>query len=104
MQNLLLPSLASVAKNKNYFGRPLAQLIARLDTLLLILKNCKTDVCRKPWDVIFPKDTVNNVEQAMAAKYDDFFKKQPKISFRGCKSGHVLANEGPSKPNVWKGS
>jgi arylsulfatase len=81
----------------------MSQLIPRLDTLLLVLKGCKTDSCRKPWDVIFKNDQVNNIEDAMDAKYDKFFANQPKISFKTCKGGHVLSNEGPQNANVWQG-
>ncbi|KAK5165839.1 uncharacterized protein LTR77_008762 [Saxophila tyrrhenica] len=101
MHNLLLPK--AIAGAPKYWKRPLPQLVARLDTLLLVLKGCKKEACRKPWDQIFPKDTVNNVEQAMDAKYDDFFRKQPKVHYKSCKGGNVISNEGPQKANVWKG-
>lgn len=102
MNNLLHKSASPTTQK--YLTRPLPQLLARLDALLLVLKSCKTTDCRRPWDTMFKKDQVNSIAEAMDLKYDEFFAKQPKVSFKTCKTGHVISNEGPQKPNVYLGS
>ena len=83
------------ARNTRYFGRPVAQLFARLDTLLLVLKGCKQESCRNAYSVLFPGGQANDLKQAMSSKYDAFFAVQPRVSFAGCIPGHIVDLEGP---------
>ncbi|TKX18997.1 sulfatase-like protein 5 [Elsinoe australis] len=72
------------------------RLQARLDTLLMVLKTCKTDTCRDPWGRIHPDGKVRSLKDAMNKKYDDFYvKEQPKIRFDSCAAGYIRAVEGP---------
>lgn len=84
---------------KQYYGRPEKQLYHRLDAILLVTKGCKQDECRDPWGVLFPKNKVNGLEEAMKSKYDKFFESQPKIHFKSCKNGYIKAEEGPQHAN-----
>ena len=91
-------------KPQQYFGRPEKQLFNRLDAILMVTKSCKQDSCRNPWKKIFPKGQVSTLGAAMEKKYDKFFADQPKVSFKNCKSGFVVANEGPQHVRPFGGS
>ena len=75
--------------NDTYYGRPQAELINRLDAVLLVGKSCKQESCRNPWITLFPSGEVSDLAGAMKAKYDSFFEDQPKVSFSSCKSCHL---------------
>lgn len=75
--------------------RPLSSVQDRLDALLLVLKSCKAESCRLPWSQIHPDGTVNNLRDALDAKYDEFYAGQPKISFSDCKDFYDIGSEGP---------
>ncbi|KHO00417.1 arylsulfatase precursor [Metarhizium album ARSEF 1941] len=88
----------------NTSGYDVAALTARLETLLLTLKNCKGRVCRQPWERIFPdpSDLVFSLEEAMNPKFDDFFlRRQPRITFSECTVGYMPELEGASGPVVY---
>jgi arylsulfatase len=78
-----------------YYGRPWKEVIARLDSLLMVTKSCKQDSCRDPWGVLFPKGQVTDLETAMRPEYDTFFSNQPKVEFTACQNGYIVADEGP---------
>lgn len=70
-----------------------------MDALLLTLKGCKGRVCTRPWETLHPQGDVANLEQALNAKYDDFYlEKQLKVSFSECAAGQLLQYEGPQQP------
>ncbi|KAK4508793.1 hypothetical protein PRZ48_002532 [Zasmidium cellare] len=100
MSNPLRTPLATTAYKKTYFSRPFAQLLTRLDTLLLITKTCKGDSCRHPWRVAFPGGKVNYLYDAMDEKYDRFFAEQPKVDFE-CVPGDIRERSGPEKVEVF---
>lgn len=84
-------------------GRPLNKLVARLDTLLLVLKTCVGVQCTKPWQQLHPKGNVQNLLQALNPKYDGFYSAQPKVSFSLCAAGYLKEYEGPQTALVHKG-
>jgi arylsulfatase len=71
------------------------QLVSRLDALTMVLKSCKADSCRNPWSVLHPQKDVQNLEDAMATKYDEFYASQPKVSFSECQPAYFIEVEGP---------
>lgn len=71
------------------------ELAARLDALLLTLKSCKGRVCRRPWEALMG---VASLREAMAPKYNDFFRQQLKVNFSACLPGYVTSAEGALKP------
>lgn len=93
--NNLLRSPNAPDENIQYFSRPYDQLIARLDALLMVLKSCKQDSCRDPYNVIFPKGEVQNLTAMMDKKYDSYFENSPKVQFVTCYTGHIEQLEGP---------
>ncbi|KAF1983613.1 putative arylsulfatase [Aulographum hederae CBS 113979] len=90
----LLPSPGPIIT----LGRPAAQLAARLDALLMVLKSCKGPSCIHPWHDIFPGGEVSSLADAADPKYDGFFAQQPKVGFGRCEGGYVVASEGPQEP------
>lgn len=80
------------------------KLQARLDALLLVLKGCKASACTHPWSVLHPKGNVENLADALSAEYDDFYAKQPKVSFSKCELGQILSSEGPQNGFAYQGT
>lgn len=76
-------------------GVPLEQLALRLDALLYVLKSCRGDSCRLPWQALMPETGVNSLSDALDPIYDEFFKDVPKISFSSCEAGQLISAEGP---------
>ena len=87
----------ATGEGKTYFGRSETELVSRLDALLMVMKGCKQDSCRVPWQSMFPDGSVNDLEAAMNERYDSFFENQPKVSFSSCPAGHIVAEEGPQE-------
>jgi len=82
-------------------GQSFAQVVARLDTLLMVLKSCKREECRNPWKVIHPDGDVKGLEGALAKNFDAFYEAQPKVSFTKCELGYLRDSEGPQLPNTF---
>ncbi|CAK7216858.1 hypothetical protein SEUCBS140593_003005 [Sporothrix eucalyptigena] len=82
-------------------GRPLAAVLDRLDALMMVLKSCKGDVCRHPWDSLHPKSrsskvpVVNTLVDALDEQFDAFYAGQPKVRFDKCELGYIPSSEGP---------
>ena len=79
-------------------GRSLSQAIARLDALLLVLKSCKGITCIEPWTVLQPEVSVRSLREALDDQFDEFYSKQPRVSFDWCDSGYIIEAEGPQAP------
>ncbi|RDW68702.1 sulfatase family protein [Aspergillus mulundensis] len=77
------------------FGYPLLQVISRLDSILLVLKSCKGATCIKPWDVLHPGGSVQNLKDALNPLYDAFYTSQARVSFDHCEHGYIPEVEGP---------
>ncbi|KAH7323160.1 sulfatase [Stachybotrys elegans] len=76
-------------------GSPIERLSERLDGLLFVLKSCRGDSCRFPWEALMPEEDVHNLSDAMSHKYDDFFAQVPRVSFSSCGNAHIISHEGP---------
>ncbi|GAA6041490.1 hypothetical protein JCM8097_001902 [Rhodosporidiobolus ruineniae] len=72
-----------------------ARLHARLDALLLVLKNCSGDACRKPWSVIFPDGGVSSLKDALKSEFDHYFEALPRVRYSHCQIGYFPAIEKP---------
>lgn len=79
----------------NLCGVTVRKLTSRLDSLLLVLKSCKGDSCRYPWKTLHPEGNVQNLEDALNARYDTFYEGQPRVGFERCELGYILSAEGP---------
>lgn len=72
----------------------IAQLVSRLDTLLLLLKTCKMDECRVPWKIVHPHGDVRNLREALDPSFDHFYQTRPKVQYERCEKGYIPESEG----------
>ncbi|KAI0137520.1 arylsulfatase [Xylariales sp. AK1849] len=85
-----------------------SRLMARLNALLLATKSCAEVTCRNPWRLLQPEHRaeiapvseleIQNLNQAMDAKYDEFFAGIPNVAFQECLDFQSVANEQPFWP------
>ncbi|RMZ75260.1 hypothetical protein DV737_g5387, partial [Chaetothyriales sp. CBS 132003] len=74
----------------------LRHLITRLDSLLLVLKSCKSQSCTDPWRALHPDGSVSDLHGALAGEFDDFYEtQQQRVAFSRCERGYLLDAEGP---------
>lgn len=77
-------------------GYPLAKVVARLDSLLFVLKSCKGQTCTKPWRALHPAGNVGNLHDALSPRFDNFYETQQKrIKYSRCEAGYIVDAEGP---------
>lgn len=78
-------------------GINIAKLVPRLDSLLLVLKSCKGQVCVKPWKALHPGGEVTTLRDALDARYDHFYELEQttRVKFEECVRGYLLDAEGP---------
>lgn len=65
-------------------GRYHKAVAALLDALVLVLRDCKADVCRRPWKTLHPDGRVSSLASALDTGFDRFYDGQPKMAFDGC--------------------
>lgn len=82
-------------------GRSLSQIIPRLDAMMMVLKTCKGKVCTQPWRTLHPEGDVNDLKEALAPKYDDFYEVQPKMAFFSCEDAYYLEVENQEPVKSW---
>ncbi|KAF2183305.1 Arylsulphatase [Zopfia rhizophila CBS 207.26] len=93
LNNLLLNSTSN---STTLLDCPLQKLVARLDSLLFVLKSCKGKECIRPWAALHPQGDVANLQDALSPRFDDFYEnQQERISFTRCELGYLLDAEGP---------
>ncbi|KAL8835570.1 MAG: hypothetical protein Q9205_006936 [Flavoplaca limonia] len=79
--------------------RPVAlkQLQARLDTLLLFMKDCKGQACVKPWQALHPKGDVQSLTDGLRQEFDNFYwMEQKEVAFEECTLTYEPRFEGPT--------
>lgn len=76
----------------------------RLDALTLVLKTCIGHVCNHPWKALEPSGDVQSLPDALAPKYDDFYRNQPKVTYDHCPLGYFLENEQPTRFHTYGGN
>lgn len=102
MQNLLDGGYDFLSEHYTLANRSFTQLVSRLDALLMVLKSCKSESCRKPWSVLHPGGDVKNLKESLHGRFDAFYEQQPKVSFDSCVMGHVVSEEGPQNVVEWQ--
>ena len=76
----------------------LSHLLARLDSLVLVLKTCKSRVCTHPWEALHPSGDVKTLHDALNESYDHFYEvQQERVQYTRCEKGYILESEGPSE-------
>ncbi|KAL7625868.1 hypothetical protein AAE478_005091 [Parahypoxylon ruwenzoriense] len=77
-------------------GAPLSKMVARLDSLLFVLKSCKAESCINPWKALHPAGNVGSLRDALSPRFDAFYEDESrKIEFDRCEMGFILDAEGP---------
>jgi N-acetylglucosamine-6-sulfatase len=86
MNNLHPEPLKSTTSNssKTIMGRPISQLVNRLDAVILVQKTCKEGQCREPWAQLHPDGVVKNLRDALDTKWDEKYASYPKVVFEQC--------------------
>ncbi|KAH9902356.1 Arylsulphatase [Xylariomycetidae sp. FL2044] len=96
MTNLLSGARNVSARSTTLNGYATDQLVSRLDALMMVLKSCKGDTCIRPWQALHPAGNVENLSDAMAARFDSFYNEdQAKVAFDRCEAGYIIDAEGP---------
>jgi hypothetical protein len=90
-----LENLALGNQSQSLLGRPLSEVTARLDALLLVQKSCKGKACRQPWIELHPAGDIASLVDALHPQFDSFYSKEAKVSFTRCDWGHLIDAEGP---------
>ncbi|KAI0110567.1 Arylsulphatase [Hypoxylon sp. NC0597] len=81
---------------KTIAGWPLGKVIARLDSLLFVLKSCKAETCIHPWRALHPAGNVESLRDALSPHLDSFYEEESRrIEFDRCEMGFLLDAEGP---------
>ncbi|CZT46525.1 related to arylsulfatase [Rhynchosporium secalis] len=97
MHNLL--SISHSTEHK-IAGLPITKVIARLDSLLFVLKSCKGITCQQPWNQLHPKGDVSNLEDALSERFDHFYEvEQQRIKYSFCSNEYLIDAEGPMFEN-----
>lgn len=92
---------ATLTSSYEIAGRPFKHVVTRLDSLLMVLKSCKTETCHDPWKALHPLGDIHTLAEALEERYDAFYEVQPKVSFSSCELGYILDAEGPQHVDVW---
>ncbi|KAL3449925.1 alkaline-phosphatase-like protein [Aspergillus insuetus] len=98
LHNLLLPAPLPAPANSEarVAGLPISKVIARLDSLLFVLKSCKGQTCRKPWQTLHPDGDVQTLKDALAAEFNHFYEvEQRRVEYNFCSNGYLVDAEGP---------
>jgi len=82
-------------RSQRILGYPLEHVASRLDSLLLVLKSCEGRNCIKPWDVLHPDGSVQNLHDALDSQYNTVYQTTPNVAFERCENGYILDAEGP---------
>ncbi|KIW33605.1 uncharacterized protein PV07_00441 [Cladophialophora immunda] len=82
-------------------GRPLAQILPRLDALMMVLKTCRDSVCVHPWRTLHPNGRVADLADALDARFDAFYRAQPKMGFASCPDAYYLEAETQEPVKPW---
>lgn len=97
LHNLLRHSTPPASEKKSkLLGLPIPKVVARLDSLLLVLKSCKGERCIKPWKSLHPAGDVSTLKQALSPDFDSFYEhEQVRVKYNRCEAGYIVDAEGP---------
>ncbi len=74
----------------------MAHVVARLDSLLFVLKSCKGSTCVQPWRALHPEGNVDTLRDALSPRFDHFYlNQQRKVEYTRCEQGYIVGSEGP---------
>lgn len=78
-----------------------ANLVSRLDALLVVLKTCKARECTHPWEVLHPEGDVDRLKNALHPSFDAFYAAQQKLYWTQCEQAYVAESEGPDSVDAF---
>lgn len=90
--------LAPIARNSSAAAE---RLTSRLNGLMLLLKACIGESCRRPWSVIQPGADVASLADALDPRYDVYYEALPSVHFDLCLEQYDLSNEAPFFRSNW---
>lgn len=90
--------LAPIARNSSVAAW---RLTSRLNGLMLLLKTCIGESCRRPWSVIQPGTDVTTLADALHPRYDVYYDALPSVHFDLCLEQYDLSNEAPFFRSNW---
>jgi hypothetical protein len=94
LENLLSSSFNT--SSSTVANLPIGKVVARLDSLLLVLNSCKGSTCRRPWQVLHPEGDVQTLGNALDAQFDHFYEvEQQRVEYNFCWNGYLVEAEGP---------
>ncbi|EKD11969.1 arylsulfatase [Drepanopeziza brunnea f. sp. 'multigermtubi' MB_m1] len=77
-------------------GLPISKVVARLDSLLFVLKSCRGITCQQPWQTLHPHGDVLTLEDALSSRFDRFYEvEQQRVEYNFCSNGYLIEAEGP---------
>lgn len=91
MQNLAAPGNNPSAYQ--IAGRPLDQILTRLNVLIMVLKTCQDRACTYPWESLHPDGSVQSLKQSLNGRFDEFYSNQPQMWFSDCSLGYFMEAE-----------
>ncbi|KAI1330737.1 alkaline-phosphatase-like protein [Xylariaceae sp. FL0255] len=92
-QTVNLFSNPAAAAELSIAGRSITEVVSRLDALMMVLKDCKDEVCTRPWEVLHPKAGIFTLKQALASQYDSLYASQPRMYYESCELGFIPEKE-----------
>jgi hypothetical protein len=72
--------------------------VDRLNALMLFMKSCGEDTCRKPWANFDAGRRISSFRQAMKPQFDGYFASFPRFKFGECMDYQYAPNEEPFFP------
>jgi hypothetical protein len=99
MRNLL--SSEHHSEDALLLGRPIKELVDRLDALTMVLKSCKGKACIEPWRELHPEGNVSSLKDSLQTRFDRFYAAQPRVAFTACAMGYLPEFEGPMEFNAY---
>ena len=102
--NNIHPSVAmSPSAPTHLLGFPIAKVLHRLDSLMMVLKSCKARECTHPWETLHPTGNVQSLHDALTPRFDKYYAEEvDRVSFSRCEKGYILDAEGPQHVSAFR--
>ncbi|PYH98424.1 Arylsulphatase [Aspergillus ellipticus CBS 707.79] len=82
-------------------GYAAADVVSRLDALLMVLKSCTGVTCVRPWETLHPAGDVTSLQDALEGRFDAFYSDQVRVEYGWCELGYIVEAEGPQGPRIY---
>jgi hypothetical protein len=102
-QTLNIAASSKLRSEYQLSGRPLEQVLLRLNALIMVLKTCKGQTCIRPWTSLHPDGSVNSLKLALQKRFDDFYESQPQMWFLECPAAYIAEVENQEPVSAFAG-